>query len=96
VVEKEKERERETHQWDDDLAVGGGLELVVLEEGLTQGLVVVDLAVDGEGDGAGLVVERLGTAHRVHDTETLVAQHALVVHIDAVPVRATMANSVRD
>lgn len=42
-------------QWDDDLAVGVGLEGVFLCELLAQDLVVVDLAVDGKGDGLVLV-----------------------------------------
>lgn len=46
-------------QWDNDLAVGVGLERVFLCELLAQDLVVVDLAVDGKGDGLVLVGDGL-------------------------------------
>jgi hypothetical protein len=46
-------------QGDDDLAIRVCLEFVGLLEALAENAVVVDLAVDGQGDGTLLVDERL-------------------------------------
>jgi len=47
-------------QGNDDLAVGVGLEGVGFGEVLAQDLVVVDFAVDGEGDGLIVAEDGLG------------------------------------
>lgn len=49
------------YQRNDDFAVRVGLEGVRLAQVLAQDLVVVDLAVDGKGNAAILVEQRLGT-----------------------------------
>jgi glycerol dehydrogenase-like iron-containing ADH family enzyme len=54
--------------------------------------VVVDLSVDTESNGARGVVEGLRAAHRVHNTQTLVAEHSLLVHINTVPVGTTVSD----
>src|SRR4051794_16304150 len=53
---------RRTHRRDDDLAVRGGLEGVALFQALADEPVVVDLAIDGEGDALIGVGEGLGAA----------------------------------
>lgn len=50
-----------SYQRNDDFAVRVGLEVVGLAEVLAQDLVVVYFTVDGEGNAAILVEQRLGT-----------------------------------
>ena len=56
-----------------------------------QGLVVVDLAVDGQGVAVDRVQQRLGAVLHVHDGEPLVGQDGVAVAEDPAPVRAPVA-----
>ena len=51
----------DTYQGDNDFAIGMGLELIGMFQLLAQDSVVVDLAIDRQGEGAILVEKRLGT-----------------------------------
>ena len=50
-----------TYQGNDDLAVGVSLKVVLGLQGFPQNTVVIDLAVNGEGEGLVIVNEWLGT-----------------------------------
>lgn len=49
-----------SYQWNDDLAIGSGLEVVGCLEVLSDQTMVVDLTVDGEDDSLVGVGQRLG------------------------------------
>ena len=52
---------------------------------------VVNLGIDGKDDLAVGANDWLSTSCRIYNGQTLVANYALVIHNDSVPVRPTMA-----
>lgn len=64
-----------TYQRNDDLAVGGGLEVVRVVEALADQTVVVDLTVDGQNDGVIGVGEGLSAGLDTDNGETLMAEN---------------------
>lgn len=56
-----KKREKRTYKVEDDLAVGLGLEVRTLRAQLAEGLVVIDLAVDGKDKRFVVVGQGLGS-----------------------------------
>lgn len=56
-----KRREKRTYKVEDDLAVGLGLEVRTLRAQLAEGLVVIDLAVDGKDKRCVVIGQGLGS-----------------------------------
>ena len=79
-------------QRDDDLAVGAGGEVGALEHAGLEREVVVDLAVDRQGDRAVLAEQRLLPGLRVHNGKPLMRDRVRAHHLRAAPVRAAVAH----
>lgn len=81
-------------EWDDDFTITVSFEVVGVLEMLPQDSVVVDLAIDGQSDGAFVVDQGLGTAVDADDTQTFMAENGVVSRPVARPVRPTMAQAL--
>ena len=67
------------HQWYYDLAVRVRLKVVWVLEGFANNSVVVDLAIDCQGDGLVGVGKRLGSAINADNTQTFVSKDLKLV-----------------
>ncbi len=79
----------------DHLAVRAGLERIRLGQFGLEFAVVVDLAVDRQGQAAVVGQQRLRAAGRVDDGQPLVDQDGAVIDVYPAPVRAAMALALR-
>ncbi len=75
----------------DDFAIGVGLEGIRLGESGLQFAMIVDLAIDRQGQRAIGRSQWLGAAGRIDDRQPLMGQHRAVIGMHAAPVRAAMA-----
>ncbi len=65
-------------QWDNNLTVTMGFEVVGRVELFAQDSVVVDFAIDSQSNGSLIVNQRLCASVHTHDTESLMAEDCVV------------------